>query len=175
MDRDGNNQVNLTRHSGRDTEPQFSPNGSAVMFITNLDGNDEIYYAELEWDGGYSRYRIINQVNLTNHPSWDRNPQFSPAGDKIMFESTRDGNYELYIMDTNGNNLINLTNRPGKDFIGNFAPDGNSITFTSINMDTGDETTDIFILDINGNNLINLSNYPDEEDWASPFHPWELN
>ena len=168
MDRDGNNQVNLTRHSGRDTEPQFSPNGSAVMFITNRDGNDEIYYAELEWDGGYTRYRIINQVNLTNHPSWDGNPQFSPAGDKIMFESTRDGNYELYIMDTDGNNLVNLTNSPEKDYRGNFAPDGSSITFTSFR----DENFEIYMVDIDGTKLVNVSNRPDNTDHSSSFQPW---
>ena len=41
-----------------------------------------------------------------------------------MFESTRDGNYELYVMDTDGNNLVNLTNNPGKDFGGKFSQDG---------------------------------------------------
>ena len=42
MDRDGNNQINLTRHQSLDTDPQFSPSGSGLLFITNRDGLDEI-------------------------------------------------------------------------------------------------------------------------------------
>ena len=91
-----------------------------------------------------------------------------------MFESTRDGNYELYIMDTDGNNLVNLTNSPRKDIRGNFAPDGNSITFTSFGY-ISDETSEVFIVDIDGNNLINVSNYPGAEDWGSSFQPWPLD
>ena len=91
-----------------------------------------------------------------------------------MFESTRDGNYELYVMDKDGNNLVNLTNNPGKDFGGNFSPDGSSITFTSFRY-TSDETSEVFIVDIHGRNLINVSNYPGAEDWASSFQPWPLD
>ena len=109
-----------------------------------------------------------NQTNLTQNPGFDWQPQFSPAGDKIMFESTRNGNYELYIMDTNGYNLVNLTNSPGKDFRGNFSPDGSSITFTSFR----DENFEIYMVDIDDTKLVNVSNRSDNTDYSSSFQPW---
>ena len=45
-----------------------------------------------------------NLRRLTDHPASDRSPSFSPDGRHIAFESDRDGNYELYVMDADGNN-----------------------------------------------------------------------
>lgn len=39
------------------------------------------------------------QTNLTNQPrGMDTEPNWSPDGSKIAFASTRDGNWEVYIM-----------------------------------------------------------------------------
>ena len=37
-------------------------------------------------------------INLTNHPGNDYNPQFCSNGSKIVFESWRTGNCEIFIM-----------------------------------------------------------------------------
>ena len=52
-----------------------------------------------------------NQRNITNHPSLDSNPSWSPSGSTIAFQSNRDGNLEIYVMDTNGNNQRRLTRK----------------------------------------------------------------
>ena len=46
----------------------------------------------------------------------DYAPFWSPDGDWILFTSERDGNKEIYIMDTQGQQITNLTNHPGIDF-----------------------------------------------------------
>jgi len=43
--------------------------------------------------------------------------QSQPAGNRIAFVSSRDGNYEIYVMDTDGSNQTRLTNNPGRDTI----------------------------------------------------------
>ena len=35
---------------------------------------------------------------------------------KIAFDSLRDGNFEIYVMDASGNNPVNITNNPAADF-----------------------------------------------------------
>ena len=49
----------------------------------------------------------------------------------IAFESTRDGNFEIYAMDADGENQTNLTNNAAGDFEPAFSPDGTKIAFTS--------------------------------------------
>ncbi|MHC4259964.1 MAG: DUF5050 domain-containing protein, partial [Planctomycetota bacterium] len=50
---------------------------------------------------------------------------------KIAFMSNRDGNFEIYIMNADGNEQKNLTNNPARDFLPSWAPDGSKIAFTS--------------------------------------------
>ena len=45
-----------------------------------------------------------NQTRLTNNAASDFEPAWSPDGSKIAFNSTRDVNNEIYVMDANGAN-----------------------------------------------------------------------
>ncbi len=49
------------------------------------------------------------EKNLTNHPSSDRYASYSPNGENILFESNRSGDWEVFVMDKNGDNLLQLT------------------------------------------------------------------
>ena len=50
----------------------------------------------------------------------------------ISFHSDRrTGNFDIYIIDTNGKNLRNLTNHPAEDTDAKWAPDGGSFAFVS--------------------------------------------
>jgi Tol biopolymer transport system component len=53
-----------------------------------------------------------NIRRLTDNPADDASPAWSPDGQRIAFVSYRDGNAEIYIMDTDGENQRNLTDRP---------------------------------------------------------------
>ena len=44
-----------------------------------------------------------------------------PSGGKIAFESERDGNFEVYIMNSDCSNQINLTNNEGRDTFPTFS------------------------------------------------------
>ena len=54
-------------------------------------------------------------INLTRHPSEDRIPAWSPDGNWIAFMSTREGNWNIYIMEANGENQTRVTHHPGVD------------------------------------------------------------
>ena len=95
MDIDGYNQVNLTNHPASDTDPKFSPDGARIVFISDRDNSADIFIMDLDWRGGYIRYNGINQLNLSVNHAYDGNPQFSPDGMKIFFETNRDDNYEI--------------------------------------------------------------------------------
>lgn len=42
-------------------------------------------------------------------------PAWSPDGTKIAFQSDRDGNFEIYVMDADGSRPVNLTKDPARD------------------------------------------------------------
>ncbi len=55
----------------------------------------------------------------------------SPATGRIAFVSSRDGNYEIYVMKADGTEQTNLTRNPAKDDAPSWSPDGSRIAFQS--------------------------------------------
>ena len=68
---------------------------------------------------------------------------------KIAFSSDRDGNWEIYLMNSNGSGQINLTHHPRSDLMPAFSPTGAQILFVS----TRDEGRDLYLMDPNGANV----------------------
>jgi hypothetical protein len=56
-----------------------------------------------------------DQTRLTDHDVWERRLVWSPDSRRITFESYRDGNLEIYVIDADGSNLTRLTNHPADD------------------------------------------------------------
>ena len=50
---------------------------------------------------------------------------------RIVIESNRDGDWDIYSMDANGNNLVQLTDHPTSDGDPACSPDGRRIAFRS--------------------------------------------
>jgi len=87
--------------------PALSPDGKRIAFVSNRDGNNEIYVADA--DGA-------NLRRLTSDDANDDNPSWSPDGQWLAFASDRDGDYEIFIARTNGKDLQQLTHNTANDF-----------------------------------------------------------
>lgn len=55
----------------------------------------------------------------------------APATAKIVFNSTVDGNAEIYMMNPDGSQRVRLTNHPARDMAPAWSPTGEQIIFTS--------------------------------------------
>ncbi len=124
--------VNVTNNSAFDSDPNFSPDGTQIVFASLRDGNAEIYL--MNADGG-------NVRRLTNHPGWDNHPVFSPDGTGIAFNSDReDENSDVYLMNADGTGLRHLTDLKNNESVepGCWSPDGTRIAFYSDRFDNDD-------------------------------------
>jgi serine/threonine protein kinase len=83
----------------------WSPDGSQLAFTWYYQrGNNEIAIVPLENRGW--EHQILTTTN------GNKEPVFSPDGQYIVFTSSRDGKFEIYIMTSAGQGQVNLTNSP---------------------------------------------------------------
>ena len=71
-------------------------------------------------------------------------PAPPPTG-KIAFVSDRDGNNEIYVMNSDGSDAVNLTNNPSNDRHPSWSPDGQRLVFASRR---SENSFDIYLVDI---------------------------
>ena len=85
----------LSPGAALDIYPTWSPDGSKLAFVSDREGNEEIYL--ISRDGN-------ELVNLTNNAGSDFNPVWSPSGRYLAFLSDREGSraYKLYVMNADG-------------------------------------------------------------------------
>ena len=84
----------------------------------------------------------------------------------IAFHSSRDGNSEIYIMDTDGSNMARLTNNTTVDSDPNWSMDGSKIIFVA----TRDGNSEIYVMNVDGSNPVNLTNN-EAEDVSPAWSP----
>jgi WD40 repeat protein len=91
---------------------------------------------------------------------------FPGQNGKIAFTSNRDGNFEIYTMNPNGQGVDRLTNNPAEDDSEpSWSPDGNKIVFGS----RRDGNLEIYTMNANGQGIDRLTNNPAadlEADWS---------
>jgi TolB protein len=73
----------------------------------------------------------------------------------IAFESYRDGNGEIYLLDTDSGWLVNLTRHPADDRAPAWRPDGRAIAFESHR----DGNWEIYVLDLTDGAITRLTNH----------------
>jgi len=122
---DGTTPVILSDHP-TDTNPEISPDGSTVVFMSKRSGNWEIYQVGV--NGG-------TITALTSDPANDGLPTWSPDGKKIAFVANRDGEWSVWDMDPDGGNQRRLFAVGGSvDGVVQFDP-SNSRSWTEENID----------------------------------------
>jgi Tol biopolymer transport system component len=117
------------------------PTGT-IVFQSDRDGNINVYamYA----DGS-------SQTQVTSNQGFDGVPAISPDRTKILFETTRTGDSEIYV--TDGTTETNLTNHAAWDERPSWSPDGSRILFVS----DRDGAPDIFVMNADGSGAVNLT------------------
>ena len=149
MDADGGNQENLTNHPVDDEQPDWSPDGTKIAFVSNRNlGVNQIYV--MDADGS-------NQIRLTDGLRRKQEPDYSPDGQQIAFTvhvdlhrhvdlEDDDGLPRIAVMDAGGQNRERFEDHAMQP---SWSPDGGQIAFVS-GRDGGAE---IFVIGADGQGL----------------------
>jgi Tol biopolymer transport system component len=128
MDCDGSNRVQLTNQASFDLEPDWSPDGNQIVYMSSRNGNFEIYI--MNADGSEKR-------NFSDHPADDWAPAWSPDGKWIAFTSRRDGDNEIYLQAVNNEEIIQITDNQYADRAPTWSPKGDKLAFVQAQDEDG--------------------------------------
>jgi len=119
----GDDLTQLTNNSVHDCSATWSPDGTQIAWSrTRSLTDDDIIVMDAD---GSNAHVVGDSSAHDSHPTW------SPDGSRLVFETDRDGNWEIYRMYTDGLRQTNLTNSSGSDEEPEWAPDTPRILFTS--------------------------------------------
>ena len=136
MDADGKNRRNITARV--DWRPAWSPDGRQLAVMKDR----SIWIFDVETHEG----REIPKTRVGMLPTW------SPDGLQIAFRSDilHVGNWDIYLIDIDGQNLKRLTTNRQDDHYPAWSPDGTEIAFSS----DRSGRSQIYVMDIIGRKKI---------------------
>jgi dipeptidyl aminopeptidase/acylaminoacyl peptidase len=137
-----------------DTDPGWSPDGTALAVSSAETGNGDIYVLSPD---GRQRRRLTTSDDRESDPSW------APSGYEIAFERFH-GDTAIYAVDTDGSDVRLITDGPGCDEDPSFSPDGTQIAFTSCRSGS----RQIYVMNSDGSNAIRVTH----DDGADANPAW---
>jgi len=117
--------VSLMAKIGACWSPSFSPDGKQIAFISDLNGNPQIWIVNAQ--GGWPRL-----ITALDDPV--QNVVWSPQGDHLAFSVAPDGgmNRQIYMVKSNGTALTRFTGGGEEtNWLGDWTNDGQYITVAS--------------------------------------------
>lgn len=89
------------------------------------------------------------------------------ANTKIVFDSDRDGNMEIYTMNDDGSHLRRVTDNPLRDDRPLWSLDGRKIAFRRVSTQAGKQVSDLMLMNINGSEMQTL--LKNDEEFSSAY------
>ncbi|MBA7639057.1 Tol-Pal system protein TolB [subsurface metagenome] len=155
MNADGTNQRDITSNIvERAYQADWGSNGNILVAYRDF-GDTVAGIGIINPDTNYFT-PIYSESISSRIPGW---PKWSPDCSKIAFQKYVDGNWEIYIMNPDGNNLERITNDPAIDVLPDWSPYRNEILFCSdrANPNQTPVEADLYLMDSDGNNVMRLT------------------
>ncbi len=149
MNRDGTNQVALTKFGGAaDTFPVFSPDGTKIAMISYRGGEGGPRLYVMDADGA-------NIKQLSTAPGEHRAcyPAWSPDSKKIAYSDNGPADWEIFVVNSDGTGHKQLTKLGSQNLHVSWSPDGKKLAF--LHLQGGKSVpnhTEIYVMDADGGN-----------------------
>ncbi|MEP7149994.1 MAG: LpqB family beta-propeller domain-containing protein, partial [Acidobacteriota bacterium] len=134
--------------------PTFSPDGGKILFQERINENTEICSVNIDGSGFF---------NITQNPSKDLSPAYSPDGTKIAFAANRaygTTTFEIYVMNADGSEPRLVFGDRAMSVGPSWSPDGQSIVFVNDREDGRIGNFELFSVNIDGGTPTRLTHRP---------------
>jgi len=108
---------------------------------------------------------VVNSTQAQS-PGGDMSPAWSPVSDDIAYDSDREGDTEIYVLNLSSNRVSALTDNTASDREPSWAPDGKRLAFYS----SRDGNFELYITGRDGLSFERLTQHP-ETDWTPDWSP----
>ncbi|MBT3583526.1 MAG: hypothetical protein HN509_01360 [Halobacteriovoraceae bacterium] len=114
----------ITRHYAVDVDPNVSVSGDQMAFLSDRSGKPNIYINDPRGEEkSVKRVSFVGEFTAT--------PRFSPDGKHIAFSAWLDNRFDIFRIDSDGDNLYRLTKDFGSNEDPTYSNDGEFIAFSS--------------------------------------------
>ena len=111
----------LTRHTGIDTEPTWSPDGQHIVFTSNRGGSAQLYRVSVA--GGKAQ-------RLTFEGDYNARAAFAPDGRFLTLVTRMAGRYRIGLFNTQSG-ALQVLSQGALDESPGFAPNGSMVIYAS--------------------------------------------
>ncbi|MBN8867750.1 MAG: PD40 domain-containing protein [Solirubrobacterales bacterium] len=177
MNADGSAQQRITDTAAVESDPAFSPDNTKLVYASNADGDRDLYVLDLttlEDEDGPTITKI------TNNNYQDYNPDWSPSGDRIIYERYAGGvgsgrGYQIFSVSPTGGPETDVSQTSYVIENGNpsFNGDGTKITFQR--RANSSSNWEIYTMNADGSNAVKRTNTPTFDNTQPVFAPSGVN
>ncbi len=130
---DGSERQQLTHNAVLDGDPDWSPNGSQIVFVSAVDSEPgaparrrDVFLMNADGSGSHRLFQSAGGAGAA-HPRW------SPDGSRISFDSFDPvvAGFQPFVMNSDGSNVRLVRAMPGENFGLEWSPDGTRFLFIS--------------------------------------------
>jgi Tol biopolymer transport system component len=167
MNPDGTGVTRLTSNPpnvpAANTFPNWAPDDTQIAFVSTRDDPNPATCGQSGQPACIThiyvmKYDGTNVTRLTNNSAADGHPAWSPDGTQLVFETNRDGNFQLYLINADGTNQVRLTNVAADDRHPIWIPGCEDRIVFASNRDGGGFR--IYAIDPDGKSITRLTNPP---------------
>ncbi len=112
-------------------QPSWAPDNERFVYRgCDLNGNGcglrlGLAIPAKAWEVGHNMLGAVVEDQEASHPDW------SPVSDEIVYHSSKNGSWDLYIVNADGSELRQLTDDPGLEGLPVWSPDGQWVAYVA--------------------------------------------
>jgi Tol biopolymer transport system component/DNA-binding winged helix-turn-helix (wHTH) protein len=154
----GSSRRRIVASTRIDRNPQFSPDGRRLAFVSDRSGVFEIWVSDADGSSPIQLTSFRNSQELVNAPRW------SPDGKSIAFSGTQNRNRDIFDIAAGGGAPRRLTAQPSEEGRPSWSRDGRWIYFYS----TRSGTMEIWKAPAQGGSALQVTQGGGHEGFESP-------